>query len=499
MTSNLDAYRALEARFHRLGAIGGVVSVLNWDWSTVMPAGGAEARAEQLAQLKLLHHEMLTDPAVEDRLAAAESAAAELDPWQQANLAEMRRASIHATALEPRLVEALSRAASRTEGLWREAKPAADFARVLPALAELLALVREAAAAKAEKLGVLPYEALLDEFEPDGRVAEIDRVFAELAGFLPDLREKALARQARLPAARPPQGPFPTAAQKALGERLMAAVGFDFAHGRLDESLHPFSGGVPDDVRITTRYDTADFTRSLMGVLHETGHALYERGLPPAWRYQPVGRARGMTVHESQSLLMEMQACRSPGFLGFLAPQLVAAFGTDPAFAPENLARLYGRVQPGFIRVDADEVCYPSHVILRYRLERAMIEDRLRPAELPGAWNDGMAALLGIRPPSDREGCLQDIHWFDGAWGYFPTYTLGAIAAAQLFEAARRARPEIPDAIAQGDFAPLLGWLRANVHALASSRSTDGILRHATGGPLDPTIFKAHLERRYLG
>ncbi len=500
MTSNLDAYRQLEARFHRLAALDGVVAVLGWDWSAVMPSGGAEARAEQLAQVRLLEHEILAAPETGDRLLAAEAAAGELDSWQRANLSEMRRLWIHATALEPRLVEALSRAASKTESLWREARPKADFKLVLPALAELLGLVREAAAAKAVKLGVAPYEALLDEFEPGGRTAEIDRLFAGLASFLPDLRERVLARQAKLPKPMLPKGPFPVAAQKALGHELMAALGFEFEHGRLDESLHPFSGGVPDDVRITMRYDEADFAKALMGVLHETGHALYSRGLPAAWRYQPVGQARGMTMHESQSLLMEMQACRSDDFLKFLAPRLGAAFGPhDGLFEPANLARLYRRVEPGFIRVDADEVCYPSHVILRYRLERAMIEDRLPLAELPGAWNDGMQELLGIRPPTDREGCLQDIHWYDGAWGYFPTYTLGAMAAAQLYAAACRELPEIPATIGRGDFRPLLGWLRAKVHELGSSLATGEIIRRATGEPLDPAIFKAHLERRYLG
>jgi carboxypeptidase Taq len=207
-----------------------------------------------------------------------------------------------------------------------------------------------------------------------------------------------------------------------------------------------------------------------------------------------------MTMHESQSLLMEMQACRSDDFLKFLAPRLDAAFGPhDGLFEPANLARLYRRVEPGFIRVDADEVCYPSHVILRYRLERAMIEGRMEVADLPMAWNEGMAELLGIRPPSDREGCLQDIHWYDGAFGYFPTYTLGAMNAAQLFDAAGRADPAIPEELGRGDFKPLLAWLRANVHRLGSSVTAAEIMTKATGRPLDAAVFKRHLERRYLG
>ena len=256
---------------------------------------------------------------------------------------------------------------------------------------------------------------------------------------------------------------------------------------------------MPDDVRITTRYAEDDFASAVMGVIHETGHALYERGLPRQWRHQPVGQARGMSLHESQSLLMEMQACRSAAFIAFLAPLARDAFGgSGPAWDADNFRRLYTRVTPDFIRVEADEVTYPAHVILRYRLEKALIGGDMQLADLPAAWNEGMKKLLGIVPPSDREGCLQDIHWYDGAWGYFPTYTLGAMTAAQLFEAACRAQPEIPAAIGKGDFTPLLAWLRTNVHGQGSRLPARELLTAATGRPLDPAVFKAHLERRYL-
>ena len=252
-------------------------------------------------------------------------------------------------------------------------------------------------------------------------------------------------------------------------------------------------------MRITTRYDEADFRSALMGVMHETGHALYERGLPAAWRGQPVGEARGMVLHESQSLLMEMQVCRSQAFLAFAAPLLRKAFGGDgPAWEADNLYRHYTRVEPGLIRVEADEVTYPAHVILRYDLERAMIAGDLAPADLPGAWAEGMRRLLGLTPPDDRLGCLQDIHWYDGAWGYFPTYTLGAMVAAQIFKAAVAAEPSIPEAIARGEFGVLVGWLRVHVHAKGSMLSTRALLVEATGRELDPEAFKSHLQRRYL-
>jgi carboxypeptidase Taq len=493
-----SAYRLLETRFARLDALHGAGSVLHWDTATMMPEGGAEARAEQLATLRVVCHEVLTDAAVPDLLAAADGE--ELDPWQRANLREMRRQWLHATALPADLVAALSKASSECEMVWRKARPNGDFAAILPALGHLLALVRTKAEAKAARLGKSAYEALLDQYEPDGSTAEIDRLFATLAQELPGLVDAALERQrGRKPPLRP-EGPFPIAAQRQAGVRLMEQLGFDFAHGRLDVSLHPFCGGTPDDVRITTRYDEADFTRALMGVLHETGHALYERGLPAEWRRQPVGDARGMSIHESQSLLIEMQVCRSREFLDYAAPVLRECFGgAGPAWDADNLHRLYTRVERSFIRVDADEVTYPAHVILRYRLERALIGGALALADLPAAWNEGMRDLLGITPPDDRLGCLQDVHWYDGAWGYFPTYTLGAMTAAQLFAAAKRADPGIAPAIARGDFAPLLNWLRANVHARGSRVSSAEIVAEATGAALDAAIFLRHLRQRYLG
>ena len=296
-----------------------------------------------------------------------------------------------------------------------------------------------------------------------------------------------------------PEGPFAVEKQRALGLRMMAALGYDLERGRLDVSTHPFCGGADNDVRITTRYDEDDFARALMGVLHETGHALYEQGRPQAWLSQPVGQARGMSIHESQSLLVEMQACRSREFLSFAAPLMRETFGgTGPSWEAEAVWRRYTKVAPGFIRVDADEVTYPAHIILRYRLEKALIADAMPLSELPAAWNQGMRDLLGIVPPDDRNGCLQDIHWPSGGWGYFPTYTLGAMTAAQLFDAACKAQPEILPAIGRGDFAPLVAWLRANIHGKGSLLETDALLTQATGRPLDASVFKAHLERRYL-
>jgi len=493
------AYTTLEDRFRRLTVLGEVGGLLHWDLATIMPPGGAATRAAQMAEMGAVHHGLMCAADMGDLLDAAEAGAGDLDDWRRANLAEMRRHWLKATALSEDLVVALSRACSTCEQAWRQARPAADFKAVAPSLAEVLRLVREAAGAKAERLGLDPFDALMDDHEPGARAAQIDPVFDDLAAFLPGFLDDALAAQAAGPDLIQPDGPFPVAAQRDLAQDLMTALGFDFDHGRLDESLHPFCGGVPDDVRITTRYDEADFTSALMGVLHETGHALYERGLPRDWRLQPVGEALGMSIHESQSLLIEMQVCRSSEFLTWAAPRMRDAFGGEgPAWQADNLERLYRRVERGFIRVEADEVTYPLHVILRYRLEKALIAGDLSVDDLPGAWNEDFEALLGVPLPSDREGCLQDIHWYDGAWGYFPTYTLGAMTAAQLFQAARNQDTAIVPGIARGDFKPLMAWLGANVHGKGRRLSAPELVTAATGKPLDAAAFKGHLRQRYL-
>jgi carboxypeptidase Taq len=491
-----SAYQELHDRFTRMAHVGEALAILDWDAQTMMPEGAAEARAAHTATLRSIAHGMLTDAAIKGLLDAAEDEA--LDDWQRANLHEMRRDWIHAAALPAKLVEDLSHACSATEQVWRTARPAADFAAVRPALTELLRIVREVAKIKSQALGVSPYDALLDQNEPGLRSATLDPLFADLAAFIPGFLAEVMKHQPQ--SVTPPKGPFPIERQRALGVEMMGKMGFDFHYGRLDVSRHPFMSGTPDDARITTRYDEKDFMRSLMGVLHETGHALYELGLPKDWRGQPVGRPRSTGVHESQSLIMEMQACRSKGFVAHLAPLAAAAFERvgEPGWDGATLWNAMMRVQPSFIRVDADEVTYPAHVILRYRLEKAMVSGEMEVGDLPAAWNEGMQELLGILPPDDRLGCLQDIHWYCGGFGYFPGYTLGAMTAAQLFDAARRAHPDLESRIAQGDFTPLRTWLGAHVHGLGSRYSVDDLIRRATGRSLDAGVFKDHLRRRYL-
>ncbi len=495
----MSAYKKLEKHRMKLGRVGEALSVLHWDSSTMMPAGGSPGRSEQIAALRGIFHELKTEAWQGDALAEADGDTS-LDAWQRANLEELKRGWLHATAVPADLVERISRKGSETEMVWRTARPANDFARLEPHLQEVLDLTREQALIKAEALGCSPYDALLDQYEPGGSSAKIDVIFDDLAEFLPGFLEAVLDRQASLPAAIALGGPFPVALQRELGVELMNTLGFDFNKGRFDVSLHPFCGGVQDDVRITTNYCETDFLRSLMGVLHETGHALYEMGLPLAWRYQPVGKARGMSIHESQSLLVEMQAGRSPEFVRYLAPLLREKFGkSGPAWESDNLYRHVTQVKRGLIRVSADEVTYPAHVILRYRLEKAMISGALSIKDLPEAWRAGMKELLGVDVPDDRDGCMQDIHWMDGSFGYFPTYSLGAMTAAQLFQSAEAHDSDVKPGLERGDFGPLMRWMGEHVHARASLVSTDELLKDATGSELDASYFKAHLEKRYLG
>jgi carboxypeptidase Taq len=490
------AYARLQDRFTRIATLNEAAGMLGWDAAAMMPPGGAAARGDQLAVLAGLAHAQLTASSVGDDLAEADAPA---EPWRDANLRLMRHAYTRATAVPADLVEATARANSACESVWREARRTADFAMVAPLLTEVVRLVRESAAAMAPALGLSPYDALMDGYQPGIGAADVAPVFAGYEAFLREALPRAEERQARLPDPIPLPGRFPADTQEALCKRLSARAGLEFTHARLDRSTHPFCGGTPTDVRITTRYDESDPAQAIMGVLHETGHALYERGLPTAYARQPVGEAAGMGAHESQSLIIEMQACRTDAYLSWLGPELHAVFGGESAaFEGANLARLWRRVKRGFIRVDADEMTYPAHIILRFRLEQALVGGDLLVRDLPGAWNDGLDALLGITPPDDAKGCLQDIHWYDGGFGYFPSYTLGAMAAAQLMAAARRAVPEVDAALARGEHAPLLGWLRANVHGQGSRLGFNDLLRAATGKPLDPADFEAHLASRYL-
>ncbi|HET9147670.1 MAG TPA: carboxypeptidase M32, partial [Acetobacteraceae bacterium] len=373
----MTPYERLTARFARIDMVQEAIGILGWDEAVMMPPAGAAARADQMATLAGIAHEMLTDPRMGEDIESA-GASPPGDAAAARNLALMRHAHRRATALPADLVEAIARASSSCEKIWREARRRSDFAMVAGALGELVVLMREAAACLGEALGLTPYDALMDEHQPGIGAAEVTAIFARYEAFLGRALPLAEEAQARRKARMPGAAPFPEPVQEALCRRLSAGLGLDYAGARLDRSAHPFCGGAPSDIRITTRYDAGDFAVALMGVLHETGHALYEAGLPHAHARQPVGRAAGMAAHESQSLIIEMQAARSDAYLAWLGPVLAEAFG-QPAeeFALPRMQARLRRVERGFIRVEADEITYPAHVILRFRLEQALIAGEL--------------------------------------------------------------------------------------------------------------------------
>lgn len=497
------AYTQLCAHFRILSHLEEISAIVEWDQAVNMPDAAGQRRAEAIATLSGEYHRRLTAPHVIDWIEEAKQES-DLGQWEQANLREMQHMVERAHALPTDLVEASSLAEKRSEQAWRRYRAENDFSAYAPYMEEVLTLKRQAAAALAEKLGCSPYDALLDGYERGVRSADIDATFGDLRAFLPDFIQSVLEKQRTTPPVEL-HGPFSKAAQRELGALLMKHVGFDESAGRLDVSHHPFCGGVPRDVRITTRYDESDFTTALMGILHETGHAKYEQGLPVEWLDQPVGHARGMVTHESQSLLLEMQVCRGREFLTWATPFIRAAFPEQVAKAPDaytvdNLTRYYTRVSRSFIRVDADEVTYPAHVLLRYDIERQLIAGELEVADLPEAWDSAMQELLSLSTKgNDRDGCMQDVHWPCGLFGYFPMYTLGAMVAAQLFAAVKRQHPTIPQQIEKGDFEPLNAWLRAAIWSRGRSCTLAQMLTDATGEGLNATYFKQHLTSRYLG
>ncbi len=501
MKDNTSAYQQLHNHFDKIGELENIAEIAYWDEATMMPEGSGETRGKSLATLSGFIHELKTDPKIDDWLKESEGDNS-LDLWQKANVFEIRRIFDECSVIPVALAEELEQRSFKSEQAWRNYRADNDWDAMLPLLSSLIDLVREKAQVLADTKGGGPYDALLDQYEPGMTAESIDQEFAKLKNFLPDFIEQVIKIQDQNKP-EPLTGPFGIDKQRQLGLQVMKSMGFNFEKGRLDVSHHPFCGGTPDDTRITTRYNEDSFEESLMGVIHETGHALYEQGLPISWRNQPVGLARSMAMHESQSLLMEMQACRSKEFLEFLTPSIQDTFSCDNAkdlsWSSENIQRLYLKVERGFIRVDADEATYPMHIILRFEMERDLINGDIEVKDIPELWDDKMLAYLGLTTKGNyRDGCLQDVHWPSGLFGYFPSYTIGAMTAAQLFRTATQSRSDILTAIGKGDFSPIVSWLNNHVHSRGSSVSFDQLLIDATGEPLNSTHFIEHLKSRYL-
>ncbi len=491
------SFQKLDDLGHKLEALEHALSILGADEATHMAVGGGEKRAEAMSALAGMQHARATAPEIADWLAAAEDEA--LNEEQEAAVAELRRQYTNLTCLPVEFVERLTTARMRCEQLWRDLRAKNDWAGFRPALEGIVSLVREEAAMRADVLGLDPYDALMEQYDPGNRTADITPVFADLKTFLKGFVPEALAVQEERLAKRPLKplsGTYAIDRQRELGLAMMAAVGFDLTHGSLSVSHHPFCGGVPTDVRITTRYKTTDFLSALMGVLHETGHALYEQNLPKAWAHWPLGKARGMAMHESQSLFVEKQLGRNPAFWHWALPVVDKHLGET--WSIDDILPHVHRVERGLIRVDADEVTYPLHVILRYELEQDLVSGRLDVADLPDAWDAKMREYLGlstIENPAD--GPMQDVHWPGAAFGYFPSYTLGAMMAAQQWAALTKENPAADRELAKGDFTAINDWRREKIWSQGSRWSTPDLLERATGEKLNAAHFTSHLKQRY--
>jgi carboxypeptidase Taq len=491
------SFAKLDDLGHKLEALEHALAILGADEATHMAVGGGEKRAEAMAALAGMYHRQAAAPEIADWIDDAKGES--LNDEQKAALGEFERHYTNLTCLPSEFVERQTAARMRSEQLWRDLRAKGDWSSFQPALEGIVTLVREEAAMRADALGLAPYDALMEQYDPGNRAAGITPVFAELKTFLKGFVPKALAAQEERLARRPLKplsGTYAIDRQRELGLAMMAAVGFDLTHGSLSVSHHPFCGGVPSDVRITTRYRTDEFLSAMMGVLHETGHALYEQNLPQAWAHWPLGKARGMAIHESQSLFVEKQLGRNPAFWRWALPIVEKHLGED--WSMDDILPHILYVERGLIRVDADEVTYPLHVILRYELEQDLVSGRLEVADLPEAWDAGMRDYLGLSTiDNPADGPMQDVHWPGGAFGYFPSYTLGAMMAAQQWAALTRDQPLANDDVARGDFSNVNAWRRERIWSQGSRWSTPGLLERATGEALEARHFIDHLEQRY--
>jgi carboxypeptidase Taq len=480
--------------------VGSLGALLGWDQETYMPKAGGSFRADQQAFVSALSHTKRTDPRVGELIDQCQrDANLADDPTASANLREMRRDFDLATKLPTELVSELARVGSLAQDAWKQAREESDFKQFRPWLEKMIALTRRKAeclsAGSTGAAGEL-YDALLDEYEPGMSAAQIEGVFTPLRPRLSAL-VKSLASEGRAPDTRVLNAKVAPDKQHALGQAVLGAMGFDLDAGRLDTTTHPFCSGLaPGDTRLTTRYRDEKFTDALYGTLHEMGHGLYEQGLPKAASFgQPIADAVSLGIHESQSRLWENFVGRSREFWVWALPLAKKHFGTALAKASvDDLYRAVNTATPSFIRVEADEATYNLHVMLRFALERAMINGDLSIADLPGAWNDAVKDLLGLKVPDDRRGCLQDVHWSFGLIGYFPTYTLGNLYAAQFWEQINSDIPSLRQQMRTGEFGELLAWLRRNIHAHGRRYRADELCRRVTGKALSADPLMRHLE-----
>jgi carboxypeptidase Taq len=489
------AYDRLIERIKDVYRTESVVALLEWDQETHMPPRGVDARAEQVALISGIRHETLVSPETKSLL--DEATAPPGDVAAETNLREIRRQYDRAARIPTRLVKEIAHATTMAKDAWVQARKNDHFPTFAPHLTKIVALKRRVA--DAIGYDTEPYDALYDEFEPGARSAQTEALFHELVSATVPLLERITTAR-RKPDASILHRHFPRETQEMISTRMAKALSFDASSGRQDVSVHPFCTtiGGPGDVRITTRYVEDALPASMFGTMHEVGHALYEQGLPAAHRFTPAGSAISLGIHESQSRMWENLVGRSRAFWEHHYAGLKAAF--PKALGDVSLDAFYGAintVQPSFIRVEADELTYNLHVVLRFEIERGLIDGSIPVEDVPAVWSEKVRRYLGITPPTDREGCLQDIHWSMGAIGYFATYTLGNLYATQFFEQASRDIPDLMDRIRAGDNGPLLDWLRRNIHQHGMRYRAGELVRHVTGEPLSIEPYMRHVTAKF--
>jgi carboxypeptidase Taq len=517
-----EAYDELIRRSRELATLASCSAILGWDEQTYMPTGGAVHRGNQMALLAGLQHERATDPRIGELLSIVERSplTARPDSIETANIRELRRSYERRVRLPRALVEELARTTSMAQSEWVAARAASDFARFRPWLEKIVRLKRQESSCLAGHTTTdrvagsasSAYDPLLDEYEPGARSADLAMLFDALRRELTPM--VAAIGEAAARTAEPGTGIIPSSAagdgailkrsyprerQRIFGEAVAAAVGFDFRRGRLDVTAHPFCTGIgPGDCRITTRFDEHEFSDAFFGILHEVGHGLYEQGLDAAHHGTPMGEAVSLGVHESQSRLWENLVGRGRAFWAYWLPMARRIF--HEALADVSIDQFHAAVNhvaPSLIRVRADEATYNLHIIVRFELEQDLLAGNLEVVDLPAAWNQKYREYLGVAPTNDAEGCLQDIHWSAGLIGYFPTYTLGNVYAAQFFAAARAELGDLDGAFARGDFGGLLGWLRERIHHQGQRHRAADLVERITGSRPDHRPLIDGLRRKY--
>ncbi len=483
----MRAFDQLMTHQRQTEALSQVAGRLGWDQETMMPPGAAAQRAEESGALEAVLHARRTDPRIGEWLAAAEPP----DLAGAAQLRLIRRSYERNRRVPGDLAAALARRTSRAQGEWARARAQDDFAAFAPVLAEVVRLKREEGAALADGGDV--YDALLDDYEPGATAAQIGAMFAEMRPGLVALRARALSRPERAAIS----GQFDPKVQMALSTDLARRFGYDLTRGRLDKAVHPFSSGSGDDVRITTRTSAEDPFNCIYSTIHEAGHACYEQGIDPAYRLTALGQGVSMGVHESQSRIYENQLGRSRAFCGWLYAQMTERFGDLGLDGPDAFYATVNRVYRGFIRTEADEVQYNLHVMLRFDLERALISGDLPVSDLETAWNDRFRADFGYDVRRASDGCLQDVHWSVGLFGYFPTYSLGNLYAGCLYDALQRALPDLEAQLAQGDLTAASAWLRDNIQRHGGLYEPRELITQACGAAPSAAPLMGYLTQKF--